>query len=72
MLTTHCDLLAVTGGDPVDVWQLYQVFPGFMQKIQDIASMELLLGGSRGRDKMTLIFMQQTGPHLDCVMTPIT
>lgn len=50
-LTTHCDLLAVTGRDPVDVWQLYQMFPGFMQKIQDIASMELLLGGRGGKEQ---------------------
>lgn len=46
-LTAHCDLLAVTGRDPVDVRQLGQVFPGLIQKIQDIASVELLLGGRK-------------------------
>lgn len=50
-LTTHCDLLAVTGWDPVDVWQLHQMFLGFIQKVQDVASMELLLGGSGGREE---------------------
>lgn len=48
-LTTHCDLLTVTGGDTIDVGQLYHMFPGFVQKIPDVASMELLLGGRGGR-----------------------
>lgn len=47
-LTTHCDLLAVAGGDSVDVGQLGQVFSGLIQKIQDIASMELLPEGRGG------------------------
>lgn len=50
-LTAHCDLLAVTGRDPVDVRQLGQVLPGLVQKIEDVASMELLLGGKKGTEK---------------------
>jgi hypothetical protein len=46
--TTHCDLLAVAGGDSVDVGQLGQVFSGLVQKIQDVSSMELLPGGRGG------------------------
>lgn len=59
-LTTHSDLLAVAGRDPGDVWQLGQMLPGFVQEIQDIASMELLLGGREGGNKATLTLMALT------------
>lgn len=43
-LTANSDLLAVAGGDAVDIWQHSQQFPGLEQQLEDVARVQLLLG----------------------------
>ena len=44
-LTTDGNFLAVAGGDPVDVWQTPEQLPSFQEELENIARVELLLGG---------------------------
>lgn len=71
-LTAHGDLLAVPGGDPVDVRQLHQVFPGLVQKVQDVASVQLLPEGGEGGDRATLAPLPRPAPRFPRLLTPVT
>lgn len=53
MRTTYGNLLGVAGRDLIDVGQDSQKSPGFSEELQNVPSMELLLGGSKQTNKQS-------------------
>lgn len=47
LCTTYGNFLGVAGGDFIDIWKNSQEFPSLSKKLQNISSMELLLGGKK-------------------------
>lgn len=52
LCTTYGNLLIMTGGDVIDIWKNSQKPPSLSKKLQNVSSMELLLGEKIGMNKM--------------------
>lgn len=52
LCTTYGNLLGMAGGDLIDIWKNSQKSPSLSKKLQNISSVELLLGKKTGMNKL--------------------
>lgn len=52
LCTTYGNLLIMAGGDVIDIWKNPQKPPSLSKKLQNVSSMELLLGEKIGMNEM--------------------